>query len=341
MTTTPDISAVIPNYRRPDLLRRCLRSVVVAQRAADCSVEIIVVDDGSEDDSCNVVRREFPAVRLIAIRKNSGYPHAVNTGVAAARGRWILTLNNDTYVEPSVFDELLVVAQSHSRVGSVAAQQRFASKPSVIYSAGMTIDRRGQASDRLMGRSVEASENEAVEVFGACGAAAIYSRRVLDELGGFDERFAFGLEDADVSWRARMRGWRCLYAPLAVVYHDVGGTIPHGSDLRFFQAGRNRLLLLAKNLDTRQLILCGLKIALFDFLYVAYAAIRLRTLAPLRGRVAGIRMWRTMRAAGAPGRVRVDLAPVVPFRSVLARRRSWRLASGDAVDAAADVAWRE
>jgi GT2 family glycosyltransferase len=341
MTATPDISAVILNYRRPDLLRRCLRSVVDAQHAADCSVEIVVVDDGSEDDSCDIVRREFPAVRLVAIRKNGGYPHAANTGIAAARGRWILTLNNDTYVEPSVFDELLVVAQSDPDVGLVAAQQRFASEPSVIYSAGMTIDRRGQASDRLMGRSIGESENEPVEVFGACGAAAIYSRHVLNDLGGFDERFAFGLEDADVSWRARMRGWRCLYAPLAVVYHDVGGTIPHGSDLRFFQAGRNRLLLLAKNLDTRELILYGPQIALFDLLYVAYAAVRLRTLAPLRGRLAGIRMWRTMRAAGAPGRVRVELAPAVPFRSVLARRRTWRLASGDVVEAASHVAWRK
>lgn len=332
---------MILNYRRPDLLRRCLESVAVAREAADCSVEIVVVDDGSEDDSCEMVRREFAEARVVAIPKNGGYPRAANAAIAAARGQWILTLNNDTRVEPSLFDELLVVGQSHPDVGSVAAQQRFASAPSVICSAGVTVDRRGQASDRLMGRSIGESENEPVEVFGACGAAAMYSRRMLEELGGFDERFVFGLEDVDVSWRARMRGWRCFYAPLAVVYHDLGATVPHGSDLRFFQAGRNRLLLLAKNLDSRQLIRYGPQIALFDLLYVAYAAVRLRTLAPVRGRLAGMRMWRTMRAAGAPGRVRVELAPAVPFRSVLARRRSLRLATGDVVDAGVDVPWRK
>lgn len=337
----PDISAVIPNFRRPDLLRRCLESVAIAQEAAECGVEIVVVDDGSEDDSCEMVRQDFPGVRLVALPKNYGYPHAVNAGVAAARGTWILTLNNDTVVDSAVFDEVLAVAQSFSDAGSVAAQQRFASQPTVIYSAGMSVDRRGHASDRLMGHAIGESETEPVEVFGACGAAALYSSCMLKDLGGFDERFAFGLEDADVSWRARMRGWRCLYAPRAVVYHDLGATVPHGSDLRFFQAGRNRLLLLAKNLDTAQLIQCGPQIVLFDLLYLAYALTRMRTLAPLRGRVAGIRMWRTMRAAGAPGRVRVELAPAASFRSVLARRRSWRLASGDVVEAAADVAWQK
>ena len=337
----PDISAVIPNYRRPDLLRRCLASVALAQEAAACSVEIVVVDDGSGDDSCEMVRREFPGVRLVSIAENRGYPGAVNTGVAAARGHWILTLNNDTFVERSVFDELLAVARADPAIGSVAAQQRFASDPSTIYSAGMTVDRRGQASDRLMGRPISESESEPVEVFGACGAAALYDRRMLDELGGFDERFAFGLEDADVSWRARMRGRRCLYAPRAVVYHDLGGTIPHGSDLRFFQAGRNRLLLIAKNLDTRQMITFGPQIVLFDLLYVSYAAVRLRTLTPLRGRVAGLRMWSAMRAAGAAGRAHVELAPPVSFRSVLARRRSWRLGSAEIVEAAADVAWQK
>jgi GT2 family glycosyltransferase len=339
MSTTPDISVVIPSYRRPDLLRRCLESVTAARGAARCHVEVLAVDDGSQDDSCAMVEVEFPDVRLVALAENRGYPSAVNAGVAEARGRWILTLNNDTNVDPSVFDELLAVAQSDAAVGSVAAQQRFASNPSFIYSAGMTVDRRGQASDRLMGRPVAESETDPVEVFGACGAAALYRRDLLVQLGGFDERFAFGLEDADLSWRALMRGWRCLYAPRAVVYHDLGATIPHGSDSRFFQAGRNRLLLLAKNLDRRQLLLYGPQIILFDLVYLAYASLRLRTLAPLRGRVAGVRMWRTMRAAGAPGRAPVALAPAVSFRSVLARRRSWALASGDSDEAGANPAW--
>jgi glycosyltransferase involved in cell wall biosynthesis len=146
---------------------------------------------------------------------------------------------------------------------------------------------------------------------------------VLEQVGGFDERFVFGLEDADVAWRARMRGWRCVYAPGAVVFHDLGGTIAHGSERRLFMAGRNRWLLIAKNLDRRQLLRHLASIVTFDVAYVAFACVRLRSLAPLRGRFAGLRQWRAARADGAAGRVPVALAPPAPLRDALARRRAW------------------
>jgi GT2 family glycosyltransferase/glycosyltransferase involved in cell wall biosynthesis len=322
----PHLSVVIPNYERPALLRRALRSVLEARERSAKDIEVIVVDDGSRDESCQVVRGEFPAVTLIALAENLGYSVAVNAGVAASNGEWVFTLNNDTTVEAGIFDELLAVAALAPDVGIVAAQQRFASRPEFIYSAGMVLDRCGQAADRLMGQPVSASEREPTEVFGACGAAALYRRSLLAELGGFDQAFVFGLEDADVAWRARAAGWRCVYAPAAVVFHDLGGSVGHGSPVRLFQAGRNRLLLLAKNMDTRQLIRSAPRIVLFDLAYVAYAAVCLRTLAPLRGRLAGLRLWRSMRATGRASRIAVELAPTAPLRAALARRRAWGLA---------------
>jgi GT2 family glycosyltransferase len=325
---------VIPNYRRPDLLRTCLRSVVRAAASSSRGIEVIVVDDGSEDLSCDVVRSEFPEVTLIALTPNRGYATAVNAGVSGSHGEWVLTLNNDTTVEQGIFDELLAVAESAPDVGLVAAQQRFSSDPGTIYSAGMIVDRRAHASDRLMGRPVATGEREPVEVFGACGAAALYRRSLLDQLDGFDPLFEFGLEDADLAWRARARGWRCMYAPGAVVLHDLGGTVRHGSPTRLFQAGRNRLLLIAKNLERRQLIRQLPQIILFDLSYMAYAGLRLRTLQPIRGRVAGLRLWRTARAAGAANRAPVELSPPTPLWSVLARRRSWRRAGSTGTDVA-------
>jgi GT2 family glycosyltransferase len=262
-------------------------------------------------------------VKLIALPENRGYPAAVNAGIAASRGTWVLTLNNDTTVDPELFGQLLETVRSRPDIGIAAAQQRFSSDHSIIYSAGTVLDGRAHASDRLMGAPASASESEPIEVFGACGAAALYRRSMLAELGGFDERFAFGLEDVDVAWRAQMCGWRCLYVPGAIVYHDLGGTIAHGSELRLYQAGRNRLLLIAKNLHTRQLLRLLPRILWFDIAYVGYACLRFRTLAPLRGRVAGIREWRTARAAGAAGRTPVELAPPQPLRAALGRRRSW------------------
>jgi GT2 family glycosyltransferase len=340
-----DLSVIVPNYRRADLLARCLESVQECRRSTQACVEVIVVDDGSGDGSCRLVRERFPTCVLVALEQNGGYPTAVNEGVRASSGEWVLTLNNDTKIAEGALDALLAVARSSPDVGSVAAQQRFLSHPQLIYSAGVEVDRRGQAADRLIGHPIADSEHEPVEVFAACGAAALYRRAMLEELGGFDERFLFGLEDVDIAWRGHMRGWRCLYAPAAVVYHDLGATVPHGSELRFVQAGRNRLLLIAKNMTTRQLFRYGPGIALFDLLYIAYGLLRLRTLSPLRGRLDGLRLWRSMRRAGASGRVALDLAPATKFSEVMRRRGAWgRLATTSSEKSRKEtanlVAWR-
>lgn len=342
--STPALSVIVPNYRRPDLLMRCLESLRDDCRSTQTQVEVVVVDDGSGDESCRLVREHFPEFGLVALERNGGYPAAVNAGIRMSSGDWVLTLNNDTTIENGTLEALLTVARSSSDIGSVAAQQRFLSHPQVIYSAGVMVDRRGQAADRLIGHPLADSEHEPVEVFAASGAAALYRRAMLDELGGFDERFLFGLEDIDVAWRGRMRGWRCLYAPSAVVYHDFGATVPHGSELRFVQAGRNRLLLIAKNMTRRQLLRHGPDIILFDILYVAYGLVRLRTLSPLRGRWDGLRLWRSMRCSGALGRRPVDLAPATGFREVMRRRGAWQFATGSSdgpsAGAASAVAWR-
>jgi GT2 family glycosyltransferase len=331
---TTTLSVIVPNYRRPELLMRCLSSLEACRE--DIAVQVVVVDDGSGDESCELVREHFPEVLLVALESNCGYPSAVNAGLRMSTGEWVLTLNNDTVIEDGTLRSLLATARSSPGIGSVAAQQRFLSHPRVIYSAGVTVDQRGQASDRLIGHPLADSEAEPIEVFAACGAAALYRRAMLDELGGFDERFLFGLEDVDIGWRGRMRGWRCLYAPSAVVYHDLGGTIPYGSETRFVQAGRNRLLLIAKNMSTGQLLRYGHRLFMFDLLYVLHGLVRGGTLAPLRGRWQGMRMWRSMRRAGAPGRRSVELARAPGFREVIRRRNALRLAT-DSGDRSADV----
>ncbi len=326
---TPALSVVIPSYRGVELLRRCLPSVLDAARACAAEVEVVVVDDGSGpgDGSIAVLTEDFPSVRAIALESNRGYPGAVNAGIEASSGAWVMTLNNDTTVDPGVFDALLAATGDPS-VGVLAAQQRFSQDRETLYSAGLTLDRAAQIADRLMGSPVAASEAAPVDVFGATGSAAVYRRSVLDELGGFDERFRFGLEDADVAWRARMRGLRCLYVPAAVVYHDLGGTIAHGSPVRLYQAGRNRWLLIAKNLDSAQLRRQLPWIVAFDLGYVIYALVRFRTLEPLRGRIAGLSMWRGVRQEAAGRRVPVELSAAPPLRAALARRRLWRQGAG-------------
>ena len=199
---------------------------------------------------------------------------------------------------------------------------RFANGRGTINSAGIGVDRLGIAFDRLLGEPLAASENEPIEVFGACGGAALYRREMLDEIGGFDESYFFALDDADVAWRAQMNGWPASTRRRRSCMHHHGATIGHGSSLKYFHVGLNRVRTLAKNADSGQLLRHGPAMIGYDIAYVTYAALTDRTLAPLRGRLKGVRSGASYRRAGA-ARAGLELAPTRGLRAALGRRAAW------------------
>jgi GT2 family glycosyltransferase len=323
----PVVSAIVVNYRRPDLLADCLEALEVALDGAGAGGELIVVDNASRDGSSEMVRERFPGARLIELAENLGFAGAVTRGLDVARGDWILLLNNDAVIASGGVRELLRVAAPDPDVGSVAARMCFADAPEVINSAGIGIDRLGVAYDRLLGEPVAASETQPIEVFGASGGAALYRREMLEAVGGFDVSYFFALEDVDLAWRARMAGWRCMYVPSARVEHRHGATGPHQSGFKHYHVGLNRVRTLAKNAEPAHLRRYGVAIVGFDACYVVYALVADRTLAPLRGRLRGLREWRAYRRAGAAARRPVTLEPVRGLRAALRRRAAWEHAA--------------
>jgi GT2 family glycosyltransferase len=317
------VSIVIPTQSRFDLLDACLASVMNARREADETSELIVVNDGNRTGPAAIVTAHDPRARVIELPHPTGFSNAVSTGIEASGSRWILLLNDDTTVEPSSIGELLRVARARERVGSLTPQLRFARDPDMINSAGLVIDDLGVAQDRLLGAPVTASEPDVTEVFGSSAAAVLYSRQMLQEIGGFDRSFHAYLEDADVAWRARMRGWSALYVPSAIVNHHHSATLEHYSARKYYLGGRNRVRLLAKNADGALLRRRGLSMVAYDLAYVLFVAITQRQLAPLRGRVAGLRQWRTCRRKGAPGRRPLELPKANGLRGALRRNRVW------------------
>ncbi|MEA2347919.1 MAG: hypothetical protein QOG62_1706 [Thermoleophilaceae bacterium] len=318
--TTVAISAIVVNHRREDLLAQCLASLREALARVPGGGQTIVVDNGSADGSCARVKADDPDALLIEFPDNRGFATAVEEGRRRADGEWILLLNNDAVIEPDAAARLLAVATSAADIGSVAAQMLFARTPPKINSAGLEVDTLGVAYDRLLGLDPEPTDLEPLEVFGASGGAALYRQSMLDQIGGFDESFFAFVEDADVAWRARMAGWRCLYVPSALVHHHHSATARHGSPLKHYHVGRNRIRLLAKNADTSLLRRHGAAMVAYDIAYVVAHAITDRSLAPLRGRLAGLREWRQYRRAGAPGRRPVNLAPARGLRAGASRR---------------------
>lgn len=313
------ISAVVVNYQRCDLLRSCLESLREALRIVEGGKEIVVVDNGSTDGSGEMMRTEFPEARLIELRENAGFAGGVSVGIQHAKGDWILCVNNDATLARDAIEQLLQAAEScGDEIGSVAAQMVFADQPGIINSAGIVVDRLGVASDRLLGEPLSSSEQEPVEVFGTSAGAGLYRRTMLEEVP-FDKTFFAYLEDVDVAWRARMRGWRCIYVPTAVVRHHHSTTAVHGSPFKYYWTGRNRVRVLARNATLGQLMRFGPAMFAFDLAYVGFVVVRDRSLMPIRGRIDGLRTWRADRRAAAPFRRSVELPFFLGFRAALRR----------------------
>ena len=312
------VSAIIVTRDGRELLEACLATLKPALAAVGAPTEIVVVDNGSRDGTQAAVKDGFPEVRLIELGENRGFAAGVNEGVRASAGDWVLLLNNDTTITRNAVVELLGAAERSPRVGSLAAQLRFA-RGGMINSAGFGVDRLGVAFDHHLGEPPDAVAPWVTEVFGACAGAALMRRAMLEDVGGFDESFFMYLDDVDLAWRARMRGWRCLSVPTAVVHHHHSASSIHGSGFKHELVGRNRVRLLAKHMPGAHLARYGPAIVAYDCAYVIFTALTDRTLAPLRGRWRGLRGWRTYRACGR-GRRPVPLAPVEGVERALTRR---------------------
>jgi GT2 family glycosyltransferase len=321
--TVPILSVIVVSYRKGKLLETCLLSAQAALRQVEGATELILVLNGASPGEPVISEKLVASVDVVYEPKNIGFAPAVGEGVRRSKSEWIALLNDDALAEPQLFASMLAVGSSATDIGSVAAQMRFFDHPEMLNSAGIEVDKLGIAYDRLLGKLVSVSENEPVEVFGASGGAAMYRRAMLDEIGGFDNSFFAYLEDVDVAWRARMRGWRCLYVPNAVVAHHHSATLGHGSSRKYFLVGRNRMRLLAKNASTAQLRRYAPWMLTHDLAYVGFIALTQLTLAPLFGRLAGLREWRRYRRAGAAGRREIPLARVSGVRAALRRQRVW------------------
>ena len=318
------LSLVVVTFRRPAMLRECLRSVRVAAERWSGPAEIIVVENGECSDTAALMASEFPDFRHVRIAVNRGFTPALVSGIEAARHPWLATLNDDATLDARALEALGRVAGRTPEGWAFCAQMRFADRPQIINSAGLEIDRLGIATDRLLGRSASESERGPTEVFGVSAGAAMYRRETLERIGGFDPTFFGYLEDADVAWRARMHGLRSYYVPDAVVHHHHSATFRHGSPEKLRLVGRNRVRMLAKNAPLSQLVRWGWLMALYDLAYVAHSAVTTRSPAALTGRARGLREWRRYRAAGRAHRAPAALCPPAGLTGALRRHSAWQ-----------------
>lgn len=248
----PKVSVVVPNYNGAGFLPDCLGSL--RKQTLD-DLQIIVVDNASEDHSCRLIESEYPEVELVRMNTNTGFCGAVNEGIRRSLAPYVLLLNNDTEAEEDFVEELYDAIQKNDRIFSCSAKMVQYFDRDKVDDAGDYYCALGWAYAYGKGKPKERCEKER-KIFFSCAGAAIYRKDLLDKIGYFDEiHFAY-LEDADIGYRARIQGYENRYAPRAVVYHVGSGT--SGSVYNLFKtkySSRNNVYLLYKNMPFLQLLL--------------------------------------------------------------------------------------
>jgi GT2 family glycosyltransferase len=320
------LTAVVVTYAAGERLRPTLEKLEAALAQLDVPAEALVVDNASSDGTAALLASEFADLRVLRLDRNVGFAGGVAHGLAATDADWVALVNDDAEIEPDHLRLLLEAGRSADDVGTVTGQVRFFAHPGTINTAGLGMDCLGVSYDRLAGEpAVDGGATE--EIFGASGCVVLYRRAMLDAVGGLDASFFAFMEDADLAWRARMAGWRCLYVPAAVAYHHGSATVGQASPQKYFLVGRNRMRMLARNATTGQLLRWGWAMALYDLAYVGFVALTDRTLAPLRGRVTGLRAWRRYRRTGAAARRPIALDPPTGPLGTWRQRAAYRKAA--------------
>lgn len=305
------MSVIVPNYNGRQWLPGCLGSL---DEQSLPPAEVIVVDNGSSDGSLEYLAAAHPQVRVLALGRNTGFAHAANRGLSAARHDLVALVNTDVILARDWLARTSRALLGEPRAASVACKMLSLGDPDRVYDAGDVLRRDGACEQRGRFARDDGRWDAPGEIFGACAGAAVYRRSAVLELGGFDERYFAYLEDVDLALRLQLAGWRCRYEPVVALHAGEGSSdqLPGG---HHFLVTRNTVLLIAKSFP-----LSWLPMVAYRQLAWAWHAWRERRLrahlrallsaAPLLGA-----MWRERRKLSAGARVPVhEVIPARPFR---------------------------
>lgn len=250
------VAVIILNWNGVKLLKTFLPSVV-ANTNAEIG-RVVVADNGSSDDSVQLLEREFPEVDLLCFDRNYGFAGGYNRAIGEVHEEMVVLLNSDVEVAPGWLEPLVAALDSRSEVAAVQPKIRaYRNKNCFEYAGacGGYIDYLGFPFCR--GRILDLVEEDQgqydreAEVFWCSGAALCVRREAYLQYGGLDERFFAHMEEIDFCWRLRNHGWTLLVVPCSVVYHLGGGSLPMNHPRKLFLNYRNNLLMLYKNLDRK------------------------------------------------------------------------------------------
>jgi len=253
------VAIIIVNWNGQKYLKDCLESVY---KQTYTNFDVYFVDNGSKDDSVTFVEQNFPQAKIIKLNKNTGFAYANNIAINRSFEdkdiSYVLTLNNDTKVDKDFLCNLVFCANTDEHISSVAPKVRFFYEENLIDSIGVVISDDGGGMNRGFKEVDNGQYEEPTEVFGSCAGASLYKREALidikykDEF--FDNLFFAYYEDLDLDWRLRLRGWKTITCPSALVLHVHSATGISFSPFKSYHVNRNRYFLIIKNFSLKYLI---------------------------------------------------------------------------------------
>jgi GT2 family glycosyltransferase len=283
------VTAIIPTWNRADLLQSILTNLAAQTRPPD---QVIVVDNGSTD-ATPLVARQF-RVDLIAFPENRGFAFAVNEGVRQARGEWLLIVNNDVILEPEWLERLLRSAEEENAPFAAGKLLR-TNELGVLDGSWDLISRAAYAWRCGYGRPDGEIWSVRRKICFAPMTAALFHRRVFEQIGMLETRFESYYEDVDFGVRCALAGLDGIYEPAAIAMHTGNATLGKYGYRVMFLTARNQVLLLAKHYPVQTLRKFAWPIVVGQILAVMAAAKHGHLFTAIRGKWEGLRQWSTFR----------------------------------------------
>lgn len=280
-----EVCVVVPNWNGLESLGDCLDSLMIQS----LKPHIIVVDNGSIDGSIDFITKHYPEVDLIKHLSNRGFAGGINPGFQKAiemNAKYVATFNNDAVADRDWLKKLTQCLDAQDQVG-IATCKLLSADGKRLDSTGEFYTEWGLPYSRGRGETDITKYDAEIEIFAASGGASLYRVHMLEKIGLFDEDFFAYYEDVDLSFRAQLSGWRIVYVPSSVVYHQIGGTSKKLQGFTTYQTMKNQPLLLYKNVPKQYLFRVGWRFTIVHVLFFCRAISRGQGWPALKGDLIG------------------------------------------------------
>jgi GT2 family glycosyltransferase len=274
------VRIIVVNWNGKAFLEECLQGL---RRQTYRSFSVTLVDNGSTDGSPALVRDRFPEVHVIALKENRGFAEANNCALRDLKTPYVALLNNDAIADPRWLGYLVEALEQTKEAGFAASKMLYYDRPEVIDRCGDGYTRAG--AGLLRGRGEPAGHYSRREwIFGACAGAALYRASMLKDIGLFNGDFFLLYEDVDLSFRAQLKGYKCLYVPEALIYHRGSGSLVHDSPLSVYYGHRNLEWVYVQNMPARLIPRTIIPHIIYNIAALCYFVVRGRGIDYLRAK---------------------------------------------------------